>query len=249
MNIFDLFTKHKKIFITGTDTEVGKTYCASLIVKDLLNNGLDVFPFKPISAGTITYIDSSNTESKITSKSHLTKSHNYNRTGGHNVVEANEDAVSLFNAVQKRYSLDQINPIVFQQPIAPHIAAKLENKTLDFKLLNKEFNNVDTLGDVQIIEGAGGWHLPLNDSELLSDWVALKKLPVILVVGIKLGCLNHALLTAQAIEQNGCELIGWIANFIDGENDIARENLTFLQQKLTAPLITQIKQGQTEISH
>jgi dethiobiotin synthetase len=67
------------------------------------------------------------------------------------------------------------------------------------------------------------------------------------VVGIKLGCLNHALLTAQAIEQSGCELIGWIANFIGGENDIARENLAFLQQKLTAPLITQIKQGQTEV--
>lgn len=247
MNILELFTKHKKIFITGTDTEVGKTYCASLIVKDLFKNGLDVFPFKPISAGTISYIEPSDTMSKATLKSNVTKSHSFNRTGGHNVNKANEDAISLFDAVQNRYSLDQINPIVFQQPIAPHIAAKLENKTLDFKLLNNVFNNVDMLGDAQIIEGAGGWHLPLNETELLSDWVASKKLPVILVVGIKLGCLNHALLTAQAIEQSGCELIGWIANFIGGENDIARENLAFLQQKLTAPLITQIKQGQTEV--
>lgn len=241
MNITELFAQHKKVFITGTDTEVGKTYCASLMVKTLLENGLDVFPFKPISAGVKDHIDLTVKGSKLNS----TLGHKCNRTGGHLLGGANEDAVSLWNAVQARYSLEQINPIVFKQPIAPHIAAKLENRVLDFERLNKVFSDVATLGDVQVIEGAGGWHLPLNDTELLSDWVALKKLPVVLVVGIKLGCLNHALLTAQAIEQSGCDLIGWIANFIDGSDDIADENVAFLQQKLNAPLISKVYKNQT----
>ncbi|GHB60380.1 ATP-dependent dethiobiotin synthetase BioD [Psychrosphaera saromensis] len=241
MNITELFTQHKKVFITGTDTEVGKTYCASLMVKTLLKSGLDVFPFKPISAGVKDHIDLAVKGSKLNS----TLGHKCNRTCGHFIVKANEDAVSLWSAVQGRYSLEQINPIVFQQPIAPHIAAKSENKVLGFERLNKAFSDVETLGDVQVIEGAGGWYLPLNDTELLSDWVALQKLPVVLVVGIKLGCLNHALLTAHAIEQSGCELIGWIANFIDGSNAIADENMAFLQQKLNAPLISKVYKNQT----
>jgi dethiobiotin synthetase len=200
-----------------------------------------VFPFKPNSAGVKEHINLTVKGSELNS----TNGHKVNRTGGHLVVKANEDTVSLWNAVQARYSLEQINPIVFKQSIAPHIAAKLENQVLGFERLNKVFSDVATLGDVQVIEGAGGWHLPLNDTELLSDWVALKKLPVVLVVGIKLGCLNHALLTAQAIEQSGCDLIGWIANFIDGSDDIADENVAFLQQKLNAPLISKVYKNQT----
>ena len=226
MNLVELFNQHKKIFITGTDTEVGKTYCASLIVKHLLENGVDVFPFKPIAAGTQCYGDLNqfdNTESK----------------------QVNEDAFCLWNAVQRNYSLEQINPIVFEQPIAPHIAANIAKKTLNFSCLDDEFNKVNHLGDVQLIEGAGGWHLPLNSVELLSDWVAKRNLPVIMVVGVKLGCLNHALLTAQAIKKSGCNLIGWVANYLEGDSLVARENVLFLQQKLTVPQIAEIQQGQS----
>jgi dethiobiotin synthetase len=227
MTLNQLFNQHKKLFITGTDTEVGKTYCVSLMVKYLLGKRVDVFPFKPIAAGTQHCIELANLE--------LNKVMN---------AQVNEDALCLYNAVQKRYTLSQINPIVFEQPIAPHIAAKLEKQSLDISRLDNEFKQVEHLGDVQLIEGAGGWHLPLNDSELLSEWVAEQGLPVIMVVGIKLGCLNHALLTAQAIEQSGCKLIGWIANFIDGDSPVAKENALFLKQKLTAPQIAEIQQGQ-----
>ena len=223
MNLVELFYQHKKIFITGTDTEVGKTYCASLMVKKLLESGVDVFPFKPIAAGTQDYGE--------LGKPEYTK-------------QINEDAWSLYNAVQKRYTLSQINPIVFEQPIAPHIAAKLEKQSLDISRLDNRFKQVEHLGDVQLIEGAGGWYLPLNDSQLLSEWVAKQGLPVIMVVGIKLGCLNHALLTAQAIEQNDCKLIGWVANFIEGDSTVARENALFLKQKINAPQLAEIKQGQ-----
>jgi len=228
MNVVELFNQHKKVFITGTDTEVGKTYCSSLLVKSLLKNGIDVFPFKPIAAGTQDYsefVDSQNAQPK----------------------QVNEDAFGLWNAVQKRYSLEQINPIVFEQPIAPHIAANMAQKTLDFTRLDEVFNKINNLGEVQLIEGAGGWHLPLNNSQLLSDWVAKHNLPVIMVVGVKLGCLNHALLTAQAVEQSGCNLIGWVANFIEGDNDVASQNVAFLKQKLNAPLLSEIHQGQTEL--
>ncbi|MDU0111829.1 dethiobiotin synthase [Psychrosphaera aquimarina] len=225
MNISTLFNQHKTIFITGTDTEVGKTFCASLMVKALLKDNLDIFPFKPISAGTQYYPE-------------LEASNN---------TMANEDAVCLYNAVQRRYSLDQINPIVFDQPIAPHIAAKMAQQALDFNRLDIAYKGIKDLGEVQLIEGAGGWHLPLNDSELLSEWVAQHQLPVIMVVGVKLGCLNHALLTAQAIEQSGCNLIGWIANYIEGDSDIAKQNVAFIKQKLNAPLIHSVQQGQTEL--
>lgn len=218
INLVELFNQHKKVFITGTDTEVGKTYCASLIVKSLLAKGVDIFPFKPIAAGT----------------QHCGE-----------FKQVNEDAFCLWNAVQKRYSLEQINPIVFKQAIAPHIAATIAQQTLDFVSLDDAFEQVEHLGEVQLIEGAGGWHLPLNNSQLLSDWVAKHNLPVIMVVGVKLGCLNHALLTAQAIEQSGCNLIGWVANFIEGDSVIAQQNVDFLKQKITAPLLSQINQGQT----
>ena len=128
----------KSIFITGTDTEVGKTFCASLMVKALLKDNLAIFPFKPISAGTQYYPE-------------LEASNN---------TMANEDAVCLYNAVQRRYSLDQINPIVFDQPIAPHIAAKMAQQALDFNRLDMAYKGIKDLGEVQLIEGAGGWHLP-----------------------------------------------------------------------------------------
>lgn len=225
MTLIDTFTQYKKLFITGTDTEVGKTYCASLMVKHLLDNSVEVFPFKPIAAGTRHYPD----------VKPLVKE------------QINEDAFCLWQAVQKRYSLTQINPIVFEQPIAPHIAAGLCGQTLDFERLDKEFSKVSQLGEVQLIEGAGGWHLPLNNSQLLSDWVAQQQLPVIMVVGVKLGCLNHALLTAQAIQSSGCKLVGWVANFIEGETDIAKQNVEFIKQKLNVPLLYQVLKGQTSL--
>ena len=219
--IKQLFLTHQRIFITGTDTEVGKTYCSSLIVRHLNKLDLDVFPFKPIAAGT-------------------EYSQEFNQ-------EVNEDALALYDACKRKYSLSQINPITYAPPIAPHIAAELEGLKLDFALLDQELKKVKTLGQSQLIEGAGGWLLPLNEHQLLSDWVAKHQLPVILVVSIKLGCLNHALLTAQAIKASGCDLVGWIANFNHGETDIGRKNMEYIQSQLDSPLLFEVHKDQQAI--
>ena len=219
--ITQLFQQHKNIFITGTDTEVGKTYCSALIVKHLRAQGIDVFPFKPIAAGT-----------------------DFNDQLQQQV---NEDALSLHYACDGQYSIEQINPIVFTPAIAPHIAANQINDKLDFSRLDQVTTDVSDLGAVTLTEGAGGWLLPLNDEQLLSDWVAKNQMPVIMVVAIKLGCLNHALLTAQAIAASGCNLVGWIANFTQGHSEIAQQNMAFIEQKLSAPLLCQIQKDQNSL--
>lgn len=201
-------TEYPAIFITGTDTEIGKTYCTSLLLRHMNSLGIDVNPFKPISAGV--------------------ESHLLDGDG----TELNEDAYRLWQASNKRYSLNDINPIVFKQPIAPHIAAEIEQRPLSFQQLDELLPKALSLAELTLIEGAGGWHLPLNNQQLLSDWVAAKRLPVILVVGIRLGCLNHALLTAQAIKASGCQLVGWIANFVEGKGDVHLKNTQYLTQKL-----------------
>jgi dethiobiotin synthetase len=188
------------VFITGTDTEVGKTYCTALLMKHLIKEAIDVNPFKIISAG----IDP--------------------KTG------VNEDAQVLYEACDKRFSIHQINPIVFAPPIAPHIAAKQVGQTITFNQLDKEFDQATALTKLTLVEGAGGWHLPVNDEQLLSEWVGKKNMPVILVVAIRLGCLNHALLTAEAIQNSGCQLIGWVANFVDEKpNAVSLENLRYIE--------------------
>ncbi|NVK24475.1 MAG: dethiobiotin synthase [Gammaproteobacteria bacterium] len=209
------------IFITGTDTEVGKTFCTSLMTKKLIQEGVDVFPFKPIAAGT-EYSEDLN-------------------------QEVNEDAMSLHLATNKKYPISQINPIRFAPAIAPHIAAEQDGRVLDFNSLDDALETVSELGECRLIEGAGGWLLPLNEHQLMSDWVAQHEIPVIMVVAIKLGCLNHALLTAQAIEHAGCELVGWIANFKDRHTDIDLANAAFIKQKLKAPLLFSVKKGQDSL--
>ena len=219
-----LLNQHQSLFVTGTDTEVGKTYVTKLIVDTLYKQGYPVFPFKPVSAGTMK-IEMLGNE--------------------YNNQYVNEDAYELWQACHHKYSIEQINPIVFQQAIAPHIAAEYENKPLSIEVLNEVFtaSQKHTQHLPRIVEGAGGWLLPLNAKELMSQWVSAEKIPVVLVVGVKLGCLNHALLTAQAIQHSGCELVGWVANFLQGETDVARKNLDYLKQALTVPCLFEVSKG------
>lgn len=215
----------KQFFVTGTDTEVGKTYCSSLIVKHMMAAGIDVFPFKPIAAGVEPTLIVNNTS-------------------------VNEDAYELWQAVDKRFSLEQINPILLQEPIAPHIAANNEGVVLDTKVLEQLWH-AKPQASHYLVEGAGGWMLPLNHKELMSDWVVQQSLPVILVVGVKLGCLNHALLTVDAIHRAGGNVHGWIANFIHGETFTGRENVAYLTDKLASQYgvkkLFEVQQGQTEL--
>lgn len=207
-----VFQQYPILFVTGTDTEVGKTFVSCKLIKSAKKQKRVVFPFKPISAGTGEYT--------VNGKSQI----------------VNEDAFKLWQASDGNFELEDINPIVFDEPIAPHIAAKRSLRCLSFDLLDHHWqqtqNAIQHQVDNILVEGAGGWLLPLNDDELLSDWVAQQKLPVLLVVGIRLGCLNHAMLTAQAITASGCKLAGWVANFVEPETQVARENVNFLNQKL-----------------
>lgn len=208
----------KQFFVTGTDTEVGKTYCSALIVKSLKALGHEIFPFKPIAAG----IDPS-----LASQDYHTSGHTTERRS------VNEDAYELWLAVDKQFPLDVINPVLFEPAIAPHIAAELANTHLGIDTLEQLWQTIPKT-EFTLVEGAGGWHLPLNNNELMSSWVIEQQMPIVLVVGIRLGCLNHALLTAESIVNSGGTLVGWIANFIEGEEPIGRQNVEYLSQKLAS---------------
>lgn len=200
-------------FITGTDTDVGKTLCTKALIDAVNNQGFSSLGFKPISAGC------DNTPQGL----------------------RNEDALILQKASNINVAYDLVNPIAFLPPIAPHIAAKQVNLGIDTKLLDQTFDKLTALkSDYLFVEGAGGWHLPLDHYNLLSEWVAEKHLPVIVVVGLKLGCLNHALLTVKAVQQSGLRVAGWIANHIQQDMPYAQENIETLQAMIDAPLLAEI---------
>ncbi|PKH06582.1 dethiobiotin synthase [Moritella sp. Urea-trap-13] len=206
----------KKVFITGTDTDVGKTVVSCAVLDYANKLGLKTVGLKPISAGC-----------------ELTP-------GG----LRNEDAVLLQQHASYKLDYKIVNPIAYQAPIAPHIAAHNNGESIDLALVDDSLAQLPDDIDFAVIEGAGGWHLPISmnknnadNSNLFSSWVAENKLDVILVVGVKLGCLNHAILSAQAIAHSGANLVGWIAN--SPTTDIANYDgmIATLSMELSAPLM------------
>jgi len=199
-------------FITGTDTDVGKTFITSLLMKFIKQNKHKVLGFKPIAAGSEYAFDEL----------------------------VNEDALTLLESGNVSVPYNLINPYIYEQPIAPHIAAKLANEKISVSGLNTAYLQISkkiSKGDYLITEGAGGWALPINDDEYLYDWVSENNMPVILVVGLKLGCLNHALLTQAHMKALGINCIGWVANHIDPNMNVQQENIDALKQRLTMPLL------------
>ena len=200
-------------FITGTDTDVGKTYIASSLVRHFVQLGADVLGMKPVAAGC-------------------------------ELVQGrllNEDVKQLQLASNIEAPLALINPYAFQPAIAPHIAAKQAGVTISLEAINKAFHQLKQLAGVVIVEGAGGFCVPLNDSETTADLVVQLNLPVILVVGMRLGCINHALLTVGAIEARGLKLAGWIANQVIAEMTAYQENFDTLKQMINAPCLAEVK--------
>lgn len=197
-------------FITGTDTEVGKTHVSSLLLKLLAQRGKKALGFKPLAAGA-------------------------EEAFGQLV---NEDALSLMEAASVHGKYEQINPFCFEPPIAPHIAAQRAGVTISCEVLSEKYRELSSLGaEYTLVEGAGGWALPINDTQFLYDWIKHEQLPVILVVGMKLGCLNHAFLTEQAISAAGLNCVGWVANQVDPAMQEYEANLETLKQRLNAPLL------------
>ncbi len=200
----------KHWFITGTDTDVGKTYVTALLMQALQQRGQTCVGYKPISAGC------EQTEQGL----------------------RNEDALVLQAHSSVDVPYDLINPIAFEPPIAPHIAAKEVSKTITLDSLVAGADRLSEYTvDHVITEGAGGWRLPLGNGEFLSQLAVDKAMKVILVVELKLGCLNHACLTAEAIINDGLTLAGWVANGKNTDMLVQQENIQGLKDLIPAPLL------------
>jgi len=202
---------HKAYFVTGTDTGVGKTVVAVGLLNAARRAGRRAIGLKPVAAGGDAECDGS---------------------------VCNGDALALQEAATVVLDYAAVNPVLLSRPLAPHIAAEQDGIQVEVADLAARCRAVmDNVADIVIVEGAGGWLVPLNDSETMADLVVELRLPVILVVGMRLGCLNHALLTAAAIRDAGLPLAGWVANCHDGEMDAMAENLATLRGRLPAPML------------
>ena len=200
----------RAFFVTGTDTEVGKTFIAASLLHLARQRAMRCAGIKPVAAGC-------------------------EWRGG---VLVNDDALALMDASGAELDYAAVNPVALEPAIAPHIAAAAAGLTLSAGTLAEHCRRVlDADYDFVIVEGAGGWFVPLNDSETLADLCAGLGLETILVVGMKLGCLNHALLTAAAIADAGLKLAGWVANTPVREMPRLDENLGTLEARLAAPCL------------
>lgn len=196
-------------FITSTDTGVGKTTISLCLMKHFKSAGQTVTCMKPVSAGCQVTVDGLR----------------------------NDDAVQLLqeSSVDLPYSL--VNPYAFEPPIAPHIAARQTGETIEITKIKDQFKKISPQAGNIIVEGAGGWLVPINDAETMADIASSLGLPVILVIGMRLGCLNHGLLTAASIEDRGLKFKGWIANHIDNTMLQTEENIEALKLGIAAPLL------------
>lgn len=196
-------------FVTGTDTGVGKTFIATMLLQLAQQRGLTTLGLKPVSAGCA------------------------ERSG----QLVNQDAWELMEASSTQPAYEDVNPVALRDAMAPHIAAEREERVLQARPLAEHCREMLATADFTVIEGAGGWQVPLNDTETMADLAAGIGCPVLLVVGVRLGCINHALLSAEAIEHDGLRLAGWVANIIDADMAVPDGNIETLEQRLPAPRI------------
>lgn len=209
-------------FVVGTDTDVGKTYVASGLVQYFVQLGLKAIGMKPVASGC-----ERNQQGEL----------------------FNEDVLALINASNVKASLDLINPYRFSPGIAPHIAAEQVGVAIKLDSITQAYLQLTTLADVVIVEGAGGFFVPLNQTQTLADLALQLNIPIILVVGMRLGCINHALLTVEAIQARGLSLAGWVANQIDPNFEMFEENFSSLQQRIAAPCLSVVRwQGKVSLA-
>ena len=200
------------LFITGTDTEVGKTVVARLVVRALVATGVRVAVMKPVAAGSFMTADGLR----------------------------NADALGLIADSNVAMRYDTVNPYCLAEPVSPHLAARAAGVTIELQRIRENYAKLRAAADCVIVEGAGGWLAPLNDTQFIADLAAALELPVLLVVGLRLGCLNHALLTVAAIRQRQQTLAGWIANRIDPDFVRLPQNLATLQYHIGMPPLTTV---------
>lgn len=196
-------------FVTGTDTEIGKTLVASALLQALSDAGMKAAGMKPIAAGAV------------------------ERDG----ILQNEDAELLAAASSVKLHATLATPYLLKVAAAPHVAAQLENVSIRLQHVMACYEEVVSCSDATVVEGIGGFKVPLSDDFDTADLAVAFGLPVILVVGLRLGCLNHALLTAEAIAARGLTLAGWVCNVVDGSMAHLEASVHALQRRIAAPLL------------
>lgn len=199
-------------FITATDTDAGKTVAACALLQACVKEGYRAIGYKPVASGA------------------------YPTDGG----LRNDDGVRLWQNASPRLRYEEVNPLLFKEATSPHLAAELEEREIELGQLSLGLSRLASRYDAVVVEGAGGWFTPLNSRECLSDWVIQEGLGVILVVNMRLGCINHALLTQQAVLGAGLPLAGWIANRTAPNPHQEAAYLETLKQRLNAPMVGDI---------
>ncbi len=197
-------------FVTGTDTEIGKTTIAAGLLHGARLAGLSTAAAKPVASGCVRTVDGLR----------------------------NDDALALLGECTLALRYEEVNPLAFEPAIAPHLAAREVGVLLDVAALQGPVQAIlDKHADFTLVEGAGSWRVPLAGQASLSDLAVALQLPVILVVGVRLGCINQALLTAEAILRDGLTLAGWVANLVDPHTSRLEDNLATLAERLPAPCL------------
>lgn len=194
-------------FITGTDTNAGKTWATIALMRYFKQQGISVVGMKPVASGC--FIQDGQLK--------------------------NEDALLIQENASLEIEYDLINPYAYELPVSPHIAGI--NNPANLATIVSKFNALKELAEIVLVEGAGGWYAPLNDREDINDLAKALALPVILVVAIRLGCINHARLTFEAIQHSGIPCAGWIAVCIDQDMLMPDQNIQRIKQSLDAPLL------------
>lgn len=200
----------KAFFVSGTDTDVGKTTAAAALLHAAACQGLSTAAVKPVASGCIR----------------------------ENQALRNSDAMTLWAQCTLPLSYAEINPFAFEPAIAPHLAAAEAGVELAVAEIHGAVQRVLAHNaDLTLVEGAGGWRVPLSGQACLSDLARALKLPVLLVVGVRLGCINHALLSVEAIQRDGLSLAGWIGNTLDQQMARLDDNLAALNERIPAPCL------------
>lgn len=197
----------RSFFVTGTDTGVGKTWVSSVLLHALRQQGLRAVGMKPLASG-----------SELSPEGWR-----------------NDDALQLLAASDPKPAYADLNPYALPAPLAPEIAAREAGVSVELALMSQAFARLQSMADTVVVEGVGGWAAPLAPALDQVDLARELRLPVVLVVGLRLGCLNHARLTARAIASDGIELIGWIANEVDPHMLRRDENFELLRSRIAAP--------------
>lgn len=199
-------------FVTGTDTDVGKTLTATAMLHALVQTGVRACGMKPVAAGAAL------------------------REG----VWHNDDADSLAAAGNVVMLASLTTPYLFREPVAPHIAAELEGIAIESTPILAAFIEIAAASDAVVVEGVGGFRVPLSGDFDTADLAQQLDLPVVLVVGLRLGCINHALLTLESIKARGLLLAGWVANELEADMHFANENMEALLLRIPAPLLGRV---------